>query len=311
MADVPRLVLSRDHSLAELRRQVRGEGLVRLRRGAYTTPDGSDPALARRRAATGRIHATHAALRAPHVVSHVSAALLWGLPVWAVPTKTHVRQATRGAGAHSADIARHIGLPGTWVEIDGVPVTTLAETVLDCLLLLPPLGGLVIADAALARGLRASDVGLLLAASPRRNGRARALTVLELADAGAESAWETWLRYVALRAGLPRPVTQFPVTTHRGSVRVDLAWPEHKVLAEFDGAVKYVDGAFGSRYEGRRALMEEKLREDAISEALGVRPLRVVAADARDPQQMTQRLTSRFPAAVRRALRLDRRLPPP
>ena len=69
--------------------------------------------------------------------------------------------------------------------------------------------------------------------------------------------------------------------------------------------------AFGYGYQGRRALIEEKMREDAIAEALGMRPLRAVAADARDPQRLAARLTARFPAAVQRSLRPDRRLPPP
>lgn len=308
-----RILLAHEHLPGELRRRLRSGELTRLRRGAHLPradgPDGGTPDP--RSVAIAKIRATCASLRAPHVVSHASAALLWGLPLWNVPGATHVRQRGRAAGVHAADVVRHHGLPPAWAEIDGCPVTDLAATVLDCVTTMPLLDGLVVADAALARGIGADELETLLGASPRRNGRVRAATVLSLADGGAESAWETWLRYVALWAGLPRPVTQLPVVTHRGTVRVDLAWPAHHVLAEFDGAVKYVDGAFGARYDGRRALMEEKRREDAIAEALGVRPLRAVAADARDAENLARRLIARFPAEIRASIRRDRRFPAP
>ncbi|MCL1869678.1 MAG: hypothetical protein FWF90_04600 [Promicromonosporaceae bacterium] len=188
-------------------------------------------------------------------------------------------------------------------------MTTLEQTVLDCLTWLPPLDGLVVADSALAAGLDRAAALAELADRRQRNGRARAATLLGLADRGAESEWETWLRYVALRAGLPAATTQLPVETHLGPMRVDLAWPAYGVLAEFDGAVKYTDGAFGAGYDGRRALVAEKRREDAIAEALGVRPVRFMATDARRPDLVVARLTARFPADVRAALRPDRRLP--
>jgi very-short-patch-repair endonuclease len=101
------------------------------------------------------------------------------------------------------------------------------------------------------------------------------------------------------------------VTTHLGVYRVDLAWPKERVLAEFDGQVKYADGELGRGYDGRRALVAEKRREDAIAEALGVRPVRFMAADARDPGAVARRLLARFPAETRNAAIRDRRLPLP
>ncbi|MFI2103171.1 hypothetical protein ACH436_07760 [Isoptericola sp. NPDC019693] len=83
------------------------------------------------------------------------------------------------------------------------------------------------------------------------------------------------------------------------------------MLAEFDGRIKYRDGAFGPGYDAERALFEEKVREDAIVEHLGIRPLRFVARDARDPDGVARRLLARFPAEVRRAARVNPLLPPP
>ena len=60
---------------------------------------------------------------------------------------------------------------------------------------------------------------------------------MDLVDAGAESPQETRLRLLLVQSGLPRPVTQIPVTNARGRVvrRIDMGWPECKVGAEYDG----------------------------------------------------------------------------
>ncbi|MGF0117943.1 hypothetical protein ACQFYA_16735 [Promicromonospora sp. Marseille-Q5078] len=253
----------------------------------------------------------HRQLSADHVFSHESAALVWGAPLWETPTTTHVLQRSGASSRSARDVVRHRGLPERWVELGGLPVTDLARTVADCLTTLHPLGGLVVADWALGHGLDREETDGALRERRRRNGTTRARLVLGLADGRAEPPWETWLRYMALRLGLPRPRTQFQVDTPAGRFFVDLAWPEHRVLAEFDGRVKYRDGAFGPGYDAERALFEEKVREDALTEHLGVRPLRFVARHARSPDDVSRRLLERFPADVRRASRVDPRLPLP
>lgn len=54
----------------------------------------------------------------------------------------------------------------------------------------------------------------------------------------SESPMETRLRVEIVRAGLPRPVAQFEVRDNFGALagRVDLAYPEHKLAIEYDGA---------------------------------------------------------------------------
>ena len=306
------ILLAREHDRGTLRRLHAAGTLERLRRGAYqAVRDDEAPAAVERRRALDRIRAVHQQLRAPHVFGHESAALVWGAPLWRVPARTHVWQAARASSRSAPDIARHRGLPSRWVELGALPVTDLTRTVVDCLTTMPPLDGLVIADSATGRGLQRSDALALLAERTKRNGRARARFVVDHADAGADSPWETWLRYVVLRAGLPRPRTQYPVRTRIGQTYLDLAWPEHGVLAEFDGRVKYVDGALGMDHDAERTLFDEKVREDAIAEATGIRPLRFVARHARDPDDVVRRLLSRFPREVRDAARTNPLLPPP
>ncbi|MFD2795576.1 hypothetical protein ACFS27_18600 [Promicromonospora vindobonensis] len=74
-----------------------------------------------------------------------------------------------------------------------------------------PLEALVIVDSALRLGARREDLLTLLGARAGRRGIRQALLVVELGEAGAQSAWETWVRYEILHAGLPRPTTQMAV----------------------------------------------------------------------------------------------------
>ncbi|MEG3615769.1 hypothetical protein [Isoptericola haloaureus] len=314
------LVLARETDRKKLHRAVAAGRVERIRSGAYLGRRESsedDTFEAARQRARDLVLAVHRQLRADHVFGHTTAALLWGCTLWTTPAHTHLWQRYRPSSRSAGDLRRHVGdVPSSQrSKVDGLPVTTLARTVVDCALTLHPMEALVVADSALRLSpaldpVAAADV---LARVARRNGRRRAAWVLEHADAGADSAWESWLRYVCLRAGLPRPVTQAPVRTRRGLYHCDLGWPEHGVYAEFDGRVKYVDGALGPGHDGATELLREKDRAEALLDA-GVVPVRVRAADARPrPGEpgVLQRIADRFPAEVLRSCRVDPLLPPP
>ncbi len=61
--------------------------------------------------------------------------------------------------------------------------------------------------------------------------------VLELADQGAESPWETKTRLLLVGAGFPRPQTQYVLLDERGRhfSRVDMAWPANRIVVEYNG----------------------------------------------------------------------------
>lgn len=61
--------------------------------------------------------------------------------------------------------------------------------------------------------------------------------VLDLADAGAESPKETWLRLLLIGSGYPRPRTQIPVISPDGRRRyyLDMGWEERRLAVEYDG----------------------------------------------------------------------------
>lgn len=233
-----------------------------------------------------------AQLETPVVVSHASAALLWGLPA---PTAApvHLTQTTkpcrsaRGLLRHSHRLAE-----ADTTTVSGIPVTTPARTVLDCVTTLPPSVGLAVADAALHAGLDRAACLELLARVPRRRGAVQARTVLDLADDGAESPGESRARFALLAAGLPRPETQIRVETHLGTFWSDLGWPAWRLLAEYDGRGKYT--AAGTTTE---AVLAEKRRQDAIEEA-GYRVLRVTAEDLQRPDRLVARVIRCAPPAA-------------
>jgi len=84
------------------------------------------------------------------------------------------------------------------------------------------------------------------ASRPRRDEttqhRLRNLRVAELlldeVEPASESPTETRLRVRLVEFGLPRPIAQFEVRSPRGEfvARLDLAYPQHKVAVEYDGA---------------------------------------------------------------------------
>lgn len=305
------IVIARDHDREALRRALRDKKIEKVRRGAYRSPqpitgdrfkDATDHALARTVAVSAQLRKA--------CVSHESAALLHGLRLWQLPGSVHVIQKYRASSASAHDIKRHrLVLPDEErTTVDGVVATSLLRTVVDCCLSLHPLRALVIVDHALALGMDPDAAKRLVETRRDPRGRRRAQLVLELGDQGAESAWETWLRYVLLRVGLPRPTTQFPVRTPHGEFRADLGWEEFRLLAEFDGRVKYVRGALGPGHDADRSLFDEKRREDYLrEERWGV--VRVTASDG--AAQAVARVLRHLPESARDTLTPLRLLPPP
>lgn len=227
--------------------------------------------------------------RAPVVFSHVSAAALWGLTLWTEPDRVHLFHPSRAGGRSDPAVVRHSGrLDDDDVrDVAGVRVTSLERTLVDCAALLPPGPGLVVADSALAAGAEPDSVARRVAAARRTRYAVRLRAVVQHADPGAESAYESASRFVVLRDGLPAPATQVEVRTRLGTVWSDWGWPELGLLAEYDGRSKYGDGDL-------EAFMAEKRRHDAVVET-GHRVLRIVKEDLA-AGRLTERVLAALPA---------------
>jgi very-short-patch-repair endonuclease len=104
---------------------------------------------------------------------------------------------------------------------------------------LSPPALLAVTDQFLGRWVTRDELASQLRARPTGRGSARARDVLPIADPRTESPMESVLRWLLHEAGLPAPDLQYVIRDQAGSAlgRADLAWPDRRVLVEFDGDV--------------------------------------------------------------------------
>ena len=188
--------------------------------------------------------------------------------------------------------------------VGGVPVTSVLRTAFDCACDEPPHNALSIADAALNRhcrpdpwhrgscATRLSSAHAcweeLIARHRGRRGIAQARAVLAAATPWAVSPGESVLRWMTLVVGLPEAIAQYPVPGLPKDRFLDLGWPDHRVVAEFDGRTKY---------HSEEDVFLEKLRQDEL-ESLGWRFFRVTWSSLGDMRTQADRLLSMFPLEV-------------
>lgn len=85
-----------------------------------------------------------------------------------------------------------------------------------------------------------------------RRGIVAVRDLLALADGRAESPMESEARLAMIDGGLPIPQLQYEIFDGNGELRrLDFAWPDHRVAAEYDG-VAWHSGAEGMRRDRRR-----------------------------------------------------------
>lgn len=143
------------------------------------------------------------------------------------------RDGPRGIKVHRTPVR-----PQDVAVVDGMRVTSPARAAWDVSTLGELGPALVIVDGLLHRGV-ITHAGLAkrLAAGSGVWGVSRAREVFGLADGRSESPAETQVRLMMHRAGLPSPVPQFEIRIEgRFIARVDFAWPDRRVILEYDGA---------------------------------------------------------------------------
>lgn len=155
---------------------------------------------------------------------------------------------------------------------DGLPVTSVLRTAWD-LAGLESLGTAVAALDAMVRtgAVAMPQLAAQVEAGAGRWGVVRVRRAVELVDPRAESPPESRVRVALVLAGLA-PVPQFEVRETGVLLgRVDLAFPEQRVLVEYEGA---------HRFEGIQIARDDE--RFARLEAAGWRVVRLAAGDLRD-----------------------------
>lgn len=203
------------------------------------------------------------------VVSHTSAALLWGLELVTTPdapTLTVARNRSR-AVREGVRISRSDVLERERVDRDGLQVTTVVRTLVDLCRSLPLREAVAVVDSALRKGLVALDeLHRELARLPAAPGRSAVARAFHLADPRCGSVLESLVRVLLAERGMRPTATQLLVRTRTGQRigRVDFAWPELRLVVEADGFAFHSD---------RRAYREDRRRGNALVRA-GWRVLR-------------------------------------
>lgn len=245
--------------------QLRHPGVRRSSRDTY---------LPRASAELERIRAVLLGAPAGAVISHLTAARLWGfeVPLVTPDQPVHLTVARDVRRRHRRDRRLHfsdVPLPETRRR-HGVLVTSPSRTWIDLAAVVPPAALLAVSDQMLARGYPRDEFAAVLSRSAGRRGVAAARRVAPCADPLAGSPMESVLRWVIHEAGLPRPVLQHVVQDGGGRFlgRVDLAWPDRRVMVEFDGDV----------HRDRRVFVDDVRRQNGLVLA-GWTVLRFTSAD--------------------------------
>jgi hypothetical protein len=191
----------------------------------------------------------------------------------------------RGVRVHKTDL-RSADLA---VDDDGVRVTTVRRTAWDVATLEPLMTAVPILDAMLHAGQLSEEA--LKAEVTTRQGQwrsVRATELLPLVDKRAQSPPESRVRVACCRAGLPWPVPQFIVDEAGEWLgQVDLAWPEARLIVEYEGAYHF-DGPQIAKDDDRYARLT----------AAGWRVIRLSSLDLHDLDAVVARIRAALGEAL-------------
>ncbi|WP_295120549.1 hypothetical protein [uncultured Leifsonia sp.] len=221
--------------------------------------------------------------------SHTTAAELLGAPL-PLAARDHNRlhvSVPRGERAvQAASVIGHTLAAWSTTTVRGLPVTTPEQTWLD-------LAGVLGRDALISAGdwlvsyrhplTTLERLVVAVRSSAGRRGIANARAALPLIRTRSESPAETRLRLLIRDAGLCEPELNYLIHERDGAflARVDMAFPDQRVVLEYEGDGHRVDRDVWFRDIRRREDLED----------LGWRVVRVTAADLHAPAPLIARLS--------------------
>jgi very-short-patch-repair endonuclease len=173
--------------------------------------------------------------------------------------------------------------------VEGALMTTPVRTAFDCARWLSFTEAVVVADALVHDGLMTVESFRAYVRNHRKlRGVRQADWVASVVEPLTESPMETRLRLLLINAGFEAPVAQYVVTDRAGRFvgRADLAYPEQRLIIEYDGSL---------HWDQRR---EDDRRRDAMR-ALGWTVLVASRADYFEhPQAFLAQVRRAFSAAA-------------
>ncbi len=241
-------------------RRVRNGHLHRLHAQVYAVGHANPPL-------EGRFLAAVKACAPDGVLSHFSAAALWGFVQWddRHPEVTVPRTGTRihaGLRVHRTSTLD----PPDLARQRGIPVTSPARTLMDLAAQLParPLRRAVRQAQALQRVNTRQLVEALARLGPRR-GAKRLARIVATGPAPTRNELEDAVLDLMLRGGLAHPSVNVPLVLNGRRVIPDFRWPSERLVVEADGAA----------WHDHKLAREDDAERQALLEAHGERVLRI------------------------------------
>ena len=220
-----------------------------------------------------------------------SAAVWWGGrtvgsrdPVRVVVPASSAWRGPRGVMVHRTDLR-----PADVVEKEGIRVTSVERTAWDVAALEKLRDAVACLDAMAFAGTLSDGVLRRVAGSAIGTwGSRRVRRALSLVDGRAQSPPESWVRVACHMAGLPAPVPQFVVVEAGAFLgKVDMAWPEAKLIVEYEGPHHF-----------DAARIEEDDARYAALRAAGWRVIRLANADLRDLDVVVDRIRAALGCSI-------------
>ncbi|GAB3616093.1 hypothetical protein GCM10027416_06500 [Okibacterium endophyticum] len=249
----------------------RGE-IVRVVTGAYlNTADWR--ALVEMEQHRMRVLATSERVRSGVVYSHFAAAALWGIRLlgrW--PRLVDVTLDRASGGRSTGGLRRRCtGLDGVEVTtVDGLTVTTPAQTAVDLARVLPFADAVVALDSAQWSRRRPvlaqrDEILFLIERARGKRGYRRVRAAAEFSTSLSDSPAESESRVQLHLLGFPEPVLQKRFLTPGGKEYfTDFYWEECDHIGEADGRSKYRDPLFLHGRTPEQAVIDEKNRENEL-----------------------------------------------
>jgi len=301
-------LLQRGWTERRIAEAVQAGTLVALRRGWYM--DAADRAeLWPEQRHHAHVIAVDRDARGSAVMSHTSAAVLWGLPLYKVRlARVHMTTPTPTRISSAPDVFRHVA-PLTREDLalrHGIRCTSLSRTVFDLIRSVPAAAAVAAADAAEREtGRRQGQWDADAVLSWRRDlsqrvdeatgarGIRQARWVAAFADGRAQLPGESVSRLHLHTLGFAAPDLQVHVPGPGGrDYFVDFGLDDVQSFGEFDGKTKYLDEALRSGRTVEEVLLEEKQREDWIRGLTQRRFARWGSEHIATPEALAARLAS-------------------